>query len=281
MSELSPMAELTAFEDFAKRYFQALAHPRFAGLPELHESMRYSALSGGKRFRPRLVLLTAQALGARETRALPFALAVEMVHTYSLIHDDLPLMDDDDLRRGQPTNHKVFGEAMALLAGDGLLTEAFTLLAREYRDEPRLALELIDVLGTAAGVSGMVGGQAIDITTQEENNEERIHYQHALKTGALIRASVEGAAVLANASPSIRQALSSFGQHLGLAFQVADDLQDHDPDQIDAASFIAVLGFEKTRALLKQVSSRAKEDLEDAELEDSALSQMVDYNLTR
>ncbi|MGE0764697.1 MAG: polyprenyl synthetase family protein [Bdellovibrionales bacterium] len=274
-------AELEEFELYAKKYFNRKPGCAYAGVLRLHESICYSALSGGKRFRPTLALLTAQALNQGHPRVLPFALAVEMIHTYSLIHDDLPLMDDDDLRRGKPTNHKIFGEAMALLAGDALLTEAFTHLAGAYKAEPTLAVELLQILGQAAGQRGMVGGQAIDISPKDNPSEEEIRTQHQMKTGALIQASVEGAAVIANAAPAVRKALRQFGEHLGLAFQVADDLQDYDPENEEAASFIAILGLDKTRLLLAQTSADALGSLRVAGIENSRLAEMVKFNLHR
>lgn len=253
-----------------------------AGLDRLQEAIVYSALSGGKRFRPLLTMLTAEALHHNSERTLSFALAIEMVHTYSLIHDDLPLMDNDDFRRGQPTNHKVFGEAMALLAGDGLLTEAFMLIAQEYGLNSKLAVELIKILGAAAGVQGMVGGQALDIfQTTAARSEKEVRHQHNLKTGALIRAAIEGGAAIAQADDRTAHHLRQFGQHLGLAFQIADDLHDHEPGKEEAASLIKVLGVEQTRIELNKISREALECLKLAGIEDSRLAQMVKYNLAR
>ena len=193
----------------------------------LAEAMRYSLEAGGKRVRPVLCLLAAEAAGGRAEAALPGALALEYIHTYSLIHDDLPAMDDDDLRRGRPTSHKVFGEGHAILAGDGLLTEAFRVLA-EGAGDPDRRLAALALLAEAAGWRGMVGGQALDLEGETRAAYDLAHLQliHRLKTGALLRAAVEMGAVLAGAEPSVRQALRAYGEAIGLAFQIQDDILD-------------------------------------------------------
>ncbi len=188
--------------------------------------MRYSALAPGKRLRPMLVLMAAEACGGLVERAMPAACAVEMVHAYSLIHDDLPAMDDDDLRRGRPTCHRQFDEATAILAGDGLLTLAFELLATHVHPG-EVAARCCAVLASAAGVVGMVGGQADDMAGGLQGGDlERIESIHARKTGALIRASLELGAICAGADRGRTAALCLFGDRLGLAFQITDDLLD-------------------------------------------------------
>jgi len=198
--------------------------------PNVHQAMRYSLFAGGKRLRPILVLAAAETVGARIADALPLACSLELIHTYSLIHDDLPSMDDDDLRRGKPTSHKVFGEALAILAGDALLTEAFHLLTRPdlMRDvSPRRRLRAINQVARAAGSYGMVGGQVMDIASQGlEIEAHLLEYIHSHKTGALIAASVYAGAIIGGASPSQCRALNRYGEKLGLAFQVIDDLLD-------------------------------------------------------
>ena len=193
----------------------------------IFDAERYSLLSGGKRIRPFLVNECARVLGASEEQSMPLACAVEMIHTYSLIHDDLPCMDNDDLRRGKPTSHKAFGEAMAILAGDGLLTDAF-VLAASLPDAER-AQRAVRVLAEAAGSMGMVGGQVMDLEgeTRQLSHEELLQL-HAQKTGALIRASVWLGAIAAGercGSP-VWEALTTYAERIGLAFQVVDDVLD-------------------------------------------------------
>lgn len=196
----------------------------------LRESMRYSVLAEGKRLRPVLVLMAAEACGAEHGRALPAACAVEMIHAYSLIHDDLPAMDNDDLRRGQPTNHKKFGEALAILAGDGLLTLAFEVLARDIQP-PATAAACCATLAEAAGVCGMVGGQADDIDEGRAVNLDTLESIHRRKTGALLQASLRLGALVAGADAAQRNALDHYGRHLGMAFQIVDDLLDVQGDE--------------------------------------------------
>ncbi|MBQ17642.1 MAG: farnesyl-diphosphate synthase [Planctomycetaceae bacterium] len=197
----------------------------------LREAMQYSLMAGGKRLRPILVLLATEACGEHPSAALPAACAIEMVHTYSLIHDDLPAMDDDELRRGQPTSHVVFGDAMAILAGDALLTRAFEILASEV-SEKTAAAECCRVLAAAAGSEGMVGGQVADLQASDaapDDLEEPIRLLDAIhlrKTGRLLACSLELGAIVAGADDDIRRQLGHFGQQIGLAFQVADDLLD-------------------------------------------------------
>ncbi|MHB8900399.1 MAG: polyprenyl synthetase family protein [Thermoguttaceae bacterium] len=208
---------------------EALAHhlPVGPGCPaRLAEAMRYSLLAPGKRLRPMLVLMAAEACGGRLEDAIPAACAVEMVHAYSLIHDDLPAMDDDDLRRGRPTCHRQFDEATAILAGDGLLTLAFEVLASRVRPG-QVAARCCAVLASAAGAAGMVGGQADDVAGGLQGEGlERIESIHARKTGALIGASLELGALCAGADPARVEALKAFGGRIGLAFQITDDLLD-------------------------------------------------------
>ena len=192
----------------------------------IYEAMRYSVMAGGKRFRPALVLLTSRMLGAGDEAAMPAACAIEMVHTYSLIHDDLPAMDNDDLRRGRPTSHKVFGEAMAILAGDALLTEAFVVLSAQG-GEAAPAAALVRELSTAAGACGMVGGQVLDMEAEGDGGREwPVESIHRLKTGRLILAAVRMGAISAGADEAALDRLSEYGRQVGLAFQIADDLLD-------------------------------------------------------
>lgn len=267
-------AELDALEVYLRSALNPMPIP---ALEHFWESMFYSLLSDGKRFRPILSMLTAKVFNKSYETVLPLAAAIELIHTYSLIHDDLPLMDNDDMRRGRPTNHKVYGEAMALLAGDGLLTVAFSVLAQSPSPQ---AITAVQLLSEAAGPRGMVGGQVLDIEAKEPQLAllEEIHKR---KTGALIQVSVEAAAVLCGATPVQQKALADYGENLGMAFQLADDLQDFDPKKPEKVSFVSALGEAETRARLEQVSEEALECLflfpESAE----PLRQMVTMNSGR
>ena len=267
-------AELDALEVYLRSALNPMPH---AALEKFWESMFYSLLSDGKRFRPVLSLLTAKAFGKPYGTVLPLAAAVELIHTYSLIHDDLPMLDNDDLRRGRPTNHKVYGEAMALLAGDGLLTAAFSLLAQSSSVN---AITAVHLLSEAAGPRGMVGGQVLDIEAQNPSREmlEEIHKR---KTGALIQVSVEAAAVLCGATPEQQQALAEYGAGLGFAFQLADDLQDYNPDQPEKINFVSVLGVDGTRDKLKKVSEEALENLFIFDERADGLLEMITMNSGR
>jgi geranylgeranyl diphosphate synthase type II len=236
----------------------------------LAEAMRYSLEAGGKRVRPVLCLLAAEAVGGRAEDAVPGALALEYVHTYSLIHDDLPAMDDDDLRRGRPTNHKVFGEGHAILAGDGLLTAAFGVLAAGPGDAPTL-LEALSILAEAAGWRGMVGGQALDLEgeTLEHYDLDHLRLIHRLKTGALLRAALEMGAVLGGAGSAEREALRAYGEAIGLAFQIQDDILDATATEADLGkragkdagrgkiTYPSFLGLDGARRALEEATETA------------------------
>lgn len=261
-------------------YFSELQLPRGAAVKELAEAMLYSAGAGGKRFRPVLSLLVADLFGCPRQQVLPFAIAVEFVHTYSLIHDDLPCMDNDDFRRGKPTNHKVFGEASALLAGDALLTEAFLTIAEAYQETPAVAVTLTRILSQAAGLRGMVGGQAIDLKASQLSSEELTHL-HELKTGRLIQVAAEGAAVIAGATESQRTSVAKFGALLGLAFQIADDILDQDDKDQGPRSFITLLGLEGTQKYLNEISESAFTALQELPERSSILEAMIAFNQQR
>jgi geranylgeranyl diphosphate synthase type II len=197
----------------------------------VHKAMRYSVFAGGKRVRPILMLAACQAVGGDTGRAIPAACAMEMIHTYSLIHDDLPAMDDDDFRRGNPTNHKVFGEAIAILAGDALLTEAFKLASDpRFADgcDPSGLLAVIHEIASCAGSYGMVGGQVIDMESEGSQDIDlaTVQYIHTHKTGALIKASVVAGALLGGGTGQQLTAITRYGEAAGLAFQIADDILD-------------------------------------------------------
>ncbi|MBF6560146.1 MAG: polyprenyl synthetase family protein [Candidatus Binataceae bacterium] len=246
----------------------------------LLEAMRYSLLAGGKRLRPVLALAACEAVGGAIDVAMSFACAIEMIHTYSLVHDDLPCMDDDDLRRGRPTNHKVYGEAIATLAGDGLLTDAFKVLAQAAAQSgaahsaPEALLETIAELADAAGSAGMVGGQVIDLLGEGRDLRlAELEELHRRKTGALFVAAVRGGARLGGGSPEELTALGAYGAALGLAFQVIDDLLDVESSAEDLgkrtnkdqargkATYPALLGVERSRDLARELAGKAERAL--------------------
>ena len=250
---------------------------------ELKKSVQYSLLQNGKKFRPVLCLLTAQALHCAEEKVLPLAAAIEMIHTYSLIHDDLPCMDNDDFRRGQPTNHKVFGESTALLAGDCLLTLSFELLANKFPDNSALAVQLIRLLTQAAGFAGMIGGQAVDIKakTDKLTRVDDLLKMHARKTGAMIRICCEGTALVAGAKDKEILLWKKFGEQLGLAFQIKDDLLDSEPGKLEEGSIPELLGWDQTKILLEETQSQAQLILTELGLANCLLKNMLEYNFSR
>ncbi|GGI95847.1 farnesyl-diphosphate synthase [Alicyclobacillus cellulosilyticus] len=220
-------AYLTSFAPAVDAYLATL-FPEGAPMPaRLREAMNYSLLAGGKRLRPVLCLATARTFGVAEDVVMPAAAAIELVHCYSLIHDDLPCMDDDDLRRGRPTNHKVFGEATALLAGDALLTYAFEQLAQPLPVPPDRQMAMVRTLAHAAGCYGMVGGQMADLEAERrDGTPEDLAYIHTHKTAKLIQAAVLIGSWFADVAESVRDALARFGLHAGWAFQIMDDWLD-------------------------------------------------------
>ena len=264
------------------RIFNQIEFPRSAAAQKLSQSMEYSFLGGGKRFRPILALLVSEAFAVGPQRVLPWAAAIEMVHTYSLIHDDLPCMDNDDFRRGQPTNHKVFGETTALLAGDALLSEAFRTITLGFHQDPKIAVDLVTLLSEASGAGGMVGGQAMDCQAQmHQVSLQEMALMHKLKTGALIRATVEGAAIACGLPQAKVDIVREFGELVGLAFQLKDDLLDA-VDGLELGSYPGILGVEETKSYLEEVSLQAKDKLRDLVIpEANPPFQLVDYNSER
>jgi geranylgeranyl diphosphate synthase, type II len=263
------------------------------------EAMRYSLFAGGKRIRPILCLAAGQAIGERPTPdvdLLPIACALECIHTYSLIHDDLPAMDNDDLRRGKPTNHTLYGEAGAILAGDGLLTWAFDLLSNNEQSTlpPKKRLQIIHVIARAAGSLGMVGGQALDIAS--ENKEfpfETLRVIHRSKTGALITASILAGAIASGADQAQQEALTRYGKKVGLAFQIVDDLLNvtatteqlgkaagSDADR-GKATYPAFFGIETTRAKARMAVEEALESLVGFDEKADPLRAIAQYIYTR
>ncbi len=246
-----------------------------AGCPEpLREAIRYSLLAPGKRLRPTLVLFAAEACGSSWEAAMPAACAVEMIHTYSLVHDDLPAMDDDDLRRGRPTCHKAFGEAMAILAGDAMLAMAFEVLAKDVQP-PEVAARCCAALAEAAGPTALVGGQADDLDLQfTEGNAITLEHIHARKTGAMFLVSLRLGGYVAGADAESQIALERFGRKIGLAFQIADDLLDVEGDESELGkrvgkdsnhgklTFPAMLGIEESRRRALRLIDEACQALE-------------------
>ncbi len=280
--------ESKAFEVFLKKHLEQafwsntdLKNKNYAGLSELKASVEYSLFSGGKRFRPMLTLLVAKSLDRDIENCLGFAAAVEMVHTYSLIHDDLPCMDDDNERRGLPTNHIKFNEATALLAGDTLLTEAFKILSESYKDQSQVCVELGSILSKAIGFCGMIGGQVLDIQALNDGqtNATTLNDIHKLKTAALIAVSIEGAAVIAQVSQKQRENLKSFGQFIGEAFQVADDILDYDPESPEGSSYVTLHGLEATKKYLNELTDKAIDLIEF--IKDPELKNLCIFNRER
>lgn len=273
-------ARLELFENYVSQWLLSFSADSRA-LKGLQEAMAYSMGEGGKRTRPLLGLAVAEQLGVGPQRVLPFVCAVEVVHTYSLIHDDLPAMDNDDFRRGKPTNHKVFGEACALLAGDVLLTEAFGLVARNYPQDPHLALKSIQILSEGSGFRGMGGGQAIDLMSKREDlSMEAIFELHAMKTGALFRTVCEGVAVLCGATEKICTGFRHYGAALGLCFQLADDLLDS-KEKIEAGSLPAKVGLAETRKILNAEGDKAISALSELGIRSGPLLDLIKWNQNR
>jgi geranylgeranyl diphosphate synthase, type II len=270
-----------------EEYLEQLRFSDDATTAGLEEAMRYSLLAGGKRIRPVLSLATARAIGREEDSVLPLAAAIELIHTYSLIHDDLPAMDDDDLRRGRPTNHKAFGEDVAILAGDGLYAEAFRHALHHQPGEPRDVLAALCELAAATGVNGMVGGQWLDVV----GGPVELRALHALKTGRLIGASVE-CVLLVHGMPGA--AYRTYAAELGVLFQIVDDILD--VTGTDAAlgkpsgsderhgkrTYVSEFGLDEARTLARQSHDRAREALAAAAPSGAPeLEQITDFIATR
>jgi geranylgeranyl diphosphate synthase type II len=304
---VTPVASLSEYLTARRAQIdEALARflPGPPGCPSsVSDAMRYSLLAGGKRLRPILVLAAAETATAGRSEAavqlaLPTACAVEFIHTYSLIHDDLPAMDDDSLRRGRPTNHVVHGEGMAILAGDGLLTEAFALMANEPPD-PTLTsrkLKAIAVVAGAAGATGMVGGQALDLEAvgaAKRFDMASLQDMHARKTGALIRASAAAGAIMAGADDHVVRAVEEYGRHLGLAFQIVDDILDVEGEAKDLGktagkdakagkpTYPAIHGLEASRRLASEHVQSALDALTTAGLQPARLGDIAAWVVNR
>ncbi len=258
----------------------------------LVEAMRYSLLAGGKRVRPVLCLAVAERLGAAPRRLLPFACALELIHTYSLIHDDLPAIDDDSLRRGQPTCHVVFGEDIAILAGDGLFAEAFRLITDRQEGEPALLVAALSEVAWATGVQGMVGGQYMDVAATASHDEE-LRLLHSLKTGRLIEASVAGAAVLCGVTGPPLEPYRAFAREIGLLFQIVDDILDVEGEaadlgktagkdaKLDKTTYVSRFGLDGAHALAAESHERAAACLAELGGDAGSLGAVTDYIFER
>jgi geranylgeranyl diphosphate synthase, type II len=280
--------DLRSLVDASLEQLRFPTRPATAGL---EEAMRYSLLAGGKRVRPVLVLATARALGADPERYLPVAMAIELIHTYSLIHDDLPAMDDDDLRRGMPTAHVKFGEDVAILAGDGLFAEAIHLFCEQPGD-PAHVLTALRELTAATGVDGMVGGQYADVVA-EAGDAEALRDLHALKTGRLIAAGVGVVLTLEGLAEPETMPYRRFAGELGVLFQIIDDILDvtgsdeqlgkpHGSDERHGKlTYVSLFGLERARELAAESHARAIEALAEADGETGDLRGIADYIFTR
>lgn len=269
--------DFTTYYNNQRKLIDSFLENRLAkkGISKVDDAMAYSLLAGGKRIRPVLLMATAEALGVKGYNYLPVACGLEMIHTYSLIHDDLPCMDDDDYRRGRLTNHKVFGEAMAVLAGDGLLTLAFEVMLEQKNVDARVLIETVREMAMCAGNFGMVGGQGLDLENEGKSiSAEELRKMHAGKTGALFIAAVRGGAHLAGANEQELLALTKFADLLGLAFQITDDILDVEGTTEDLgkpagsdeknhkSTYVSLYGLEAAKALAEKTVAEALECLE-------------------
>tara|TARA_Y100001970_G_C14259029_1_gene877967 strand:+ start:10068 stop:10961 length:894 start_codon:yes stop_codon:yes gene_type:complete len=261
----------------------------------LRKSMRYSLLAGGKRLRPILCLASCEFAGGDPRLAVPTAVALEMIHTMSLIHDDLPAMDNDDLRRGRPTNHKVFGDAIAILAGDALLTRAFEMISlRSSGVQTDRLLKVSGELSIAAGAPGLVGGQVVDLESEgKEVDLNTLEYIHSHKTGALLRASVRTGAMIAGADQKLLESLTVYARGIGLAFQIIDDVLDVTSSSevlgktvgkdliADKTTYPKLIGIDKSKSMANELIDEAKEAITSSERSSDALIALADYITTR
>jgi geranylgeranyl diphosphate synthase type II len=278
-----------------ERYLATLRFSSETATSGLDQAMRYSLLAGGKRIRPVLALATAEAIGREPASVLPLAAAIELIHTYSLIHDDLPAMDDDDLRRGRPTCHKAFGEDVAILAGDGLYAEAFRLLLSAQPGDPADLLAAAAELAGATGVSGMVGGQYIDVASTAPDGPEGLRHLHELKTGRLITASVECVLLLAGSHKRATiPPFTTFASELGVLFQIVDDILDvtgtkeqlgkpqGSDERLGKRTYVTEFGLQGARDLARESHVRARASLAQAAPDGATeLEQITDFIATR
>lgn len=256
----------------------------------IYESMSYSLFAGGKRLRPVLMMAVCDMCGGNSDTVLPFAAAMEMIHTYSLIHDDLPAMDNDDLRRGMPTNHIKYGEATAILAGDALLNKAFETMSIYSELSAEKTLEIIKIISLSSGTEGMIGGQVVDIESENKKIDiDELKYIHTCKTGAIIRSAAVSGAVAANADKTQITAIDEFAKNLGIAFQICDDILDVTGDEKTLGkpigsdeencktTYVTVYGLDGAKKLLDEYSQKAKDALAVFGDKNKFLIKLTDY----
>jgi geranylgeranyl diphosphate synthase type II len=279
--------------ELVEDYLDGLSFSSVPATSGLDEAMRYSLLAGGKRIRPVLCLAAARSAGTEPAEVLPAAAAIELIHTYSLIHDDLPAMDDDDLRRGRPTSHVVHGEDVAILAGDGLFAEAIRHFCERQRGEPSLVLAALGELVEATGVTGMVGGQYVDVTAGEDLDADGLRELHGLKTGRLIAASVAVPLILAGLEGPAMDPYRRFAAELGVLFQIVDDILDvtgsdeelgkpqGSDERLGKLTYVSVFGLDRARELAADSHRSARAALAEAEGETRDLELVTDFIHTR
>lgn len=289
------ISELKKRSDFIEEEIYSYLPAEEGYQKTLFSAMNYSYKAGGKRLRPILIMESYRLCGGKGSDYLPYAAAIEMIHTYSLIHDDLPALDNDDLRRGKKTNHKVFGEAMAILAGDGLLNYAYeVILGHALTSSDHLsAIKACKVIADGAGIYGMVGGQVVDVESESRYIDlDCLNFIHLNKTAAIIVACMKAGAYLAGADDSKVEKLEAFGRNLGLAFQIADDILDIEGDEKllgkhigsdienDKATYPHILGMERSKEISRDLIAQAKRNIEDFEGKDFLIG-LADYVISR
>lgn len=260
------------------------------------QAMNYSLKAGGKRLRPILTLESCKIVGGKEEDAIPFAVAIEMIHTYSLIHDDLPALDNDDLRRGKPTNHKVFGEAMATLAGDALLNYAFEVMLYSSIDkkDSNKYLKAINEIAKHAGIYGMIGGQVVDVESENKIiDKDKLDFIHLNKTAAMIVGCMRAGAIIGGASEEELEKVTKYGKNIGLSFQIVDDILDITGDEAKLgkpvgsdienhkSTYPSLLGLEKSREIARQLIEEGKSSIDGLSSEIDFLNQLGDYIISR
>lgn len=270
-------------------YLRGLRFDEDGQVSPLAEAMRYSLLAGGKRIRPVLMMAAGEMFGREPEALLPTAAAIEMIHTYSLIHDDLPAFDDDDLRRGKPTCHIRYGENVAILAGDALFAEAYRLICERQEAEPETKLAVIDEISIATGVRGMVGGQYLDVAGALEGNEESLRLLHSLKTGRLIMACVQCGGLLAAASVAQLESLRVFAAEIGLLFQIKDDILDVEGEtevlgkqagadaRLERRTYVSIFGLEQAKRLARDSREKAMRALNGIDADTAGLAGITEY----
>lgn len=281
-------------------YIEALLNeymPKEEGYQQtIMKAMNYSLKAGGKRLRPILTLESCRIIGGKEEDAIPFAVAVEMIHTYSLIHDDLPALDNDDLRRGKPTNHKVFGDAMATLAGDALLNYAFEVMLSSSinKEDSNKYLKAINEIAKHAGIYGMIGGQVVDVESENKIiNKDKLDFIHLNKTAAMIVGCMRAGAIIGGATEEELKKVTNYGKNIGLSFQIIDDILDITGDEMKLgkpigsdienhkSTYPSLLGLEKSREIARQLIEEGKSNIDGLSSDVDFLNQLGDYIISR